>query len=490
MKMLYLFTLLLFINNAVLATEQPSITITNLFPSIESQQANQETENLDWSKINSIKLKELALIKVFKSKNSDLVNLSLAKYYLTNGNIERAKLFLGRVHSQNKLQFIKSRYLALIAFIENQHQKSYEYLSNDLFLQDPYYSEVCLLKFLEELILKKKNELNRHYNICEKSLIPYSRNEMNWISNMYNLGNKKVNTFEIENKELYKNISSSQESLRLWIKSQLYLNKEITDLEVFKNLPFEVYQSPRTRELMGLYFYRAKKNDLAFRFLEDMSTVNAENIKGNILLKKKEYELALGHFKLALKDKKNSPNALDRAIPLSYIVGLWDDGEVLLKRHLQSKAQERDFLSLKTAFLLRQDVPVKIQEAVKNLKVLRYIYKDSMPNILNSMMGFATLMADDKQTASLYIEQACAQDDGIFCWLDSQQMRLKQIHKTLNREDEIISQKQLIEFNSLKDVRPSSETSSALEENVFVDQQDIEELDSSEAQLYPEMLTR
>jgi tetratricopeptide (TPR) repeat protein len=466
----------------ILTTEQEA--------KIDDLESKFEGDQVDWSKIKSSELNEFLQYKDLKNKSSDLINLSLAKYYLTNGNIARSKLFLGRIRDRKNLQRIKARYLALIAFIENDHQKSLDYLSDDSFYQDPYYSEVCMLKFIDQLVLKKTEDINRDYAICEKKLLPFARLNLSWTNNMFHLANQKMEQVNRESNKNFKEINSDPESLRIWLKTQLYLNKEINFLGIFQDIPYEVYQSPRTRELMALYFYRAGKKDMAFKFLEDLSTVNAQNIKGNILLQKKEYELALGHFKLALKDKKNSPNALERAIPLSYMVGLWDDGITLLKRHLQSKAKEKDFLSLKTAFLLRGDTPEKNLEAIKNLKVLKYIYKDSMPNILNSMMGIATLMAGDGQFGALYIEQACAEEDGIFCWLDGQQMRLNQMSKTLLRTDEVVSAKQMMEFKNLKEVKESTEAASTIEENVFIDQQDIEELDSSEAQLYPEMLTR
>jgi len=487
MKILYRLTLLFLITPVFLLQAEEALFNSAQAEKIDQLITKYERNDIDWSSVKSSELAELMQYKELKNKSVDLINLSLAKYYLTNGDVTRAKLFLGRIRDRKGLQRIKARYLALIAFIENNHQQSLKYLSDDSFYQDPFFGEICMLKFLDELVLKKREEFTKDFAICERKLQSFSRQGLSWNSNMFHLGKQQLAPVLLNNRKNFKEINSDAESLRQWIKTELYLNKEIVNLGVFQDIPYEVYQSPRTRELMALYFYRAGKNDMAFRFLEDLTTVNAENIKGNILLQKKEYELAMGHFKLALKDKKNSPNALDRAIPLSYVVGLWDDGLTLLKRHLQSKATEKDFLSLKTAFLLRQDLPETKKAAVKNLKVLKYIYKDAMPNILNSMSGYAGLVASDDEMAKYYIEQACAEEDGIFCWLDAQGMRLSQLGKTLERTDEVVTEDQLVAFRNLKEF-DSQETH--LEENVFIDQQDIEELDSSEAQLFPEILTR
>lgn len=487
-RILKTLTLLLFYAMSFLVQANEEIMSATLDEKIDQWIEKYEQNDIDWAKVSPSELAEFLQYKELKNKSSDLINLSLSKYYLTNGDIMRAKFFLGRIRDRKNLQRIKARYLALIAFIENKHQESLNYLSDESFYQDPYFGEICMLKFLDQLVLKKAHEFSKDYVICERKLINFSRHNMSWSENMYHLGKQQLGPVLLNNIRAFKDKNSDPESLRLWLKTELYLNKEVLNLSIFQDIPYEVYQSPRTRELMALYFYRAGKNEMAFRFLEDLTTVNAENIKGNILLAKKEYELAIGHFKLALKDKKNSPNALERAIPLSYVVGLWDDGLTLLNRHLQSKAQEKDFISLKTAFLLRQDTLEKNSEAVKNLKFLKYIYKDSMPNILSSMSGYAGLIANDIDMAKFYIEQSCAAEDGIFCWLDGQNMRLKQLQKTMMRSDEVVTEAQLVTHRNLKDFNETASTH--LEENVFIDQDDIEELDSSEAELYPEILTR
>ena len=64
----------------------------------------------------------------------------------------------------------------------------------------------------------------------------------------------------------------------------------------------------------------------AFEYIEGLSSPNSENIRGNLFLAQKKYELAYAQFKLALKRKVNSQNSLERIIPISWMLKQWKDG--------------------------------------------------------------------------------------------------------------------------------------------------------------------
>jgi hypothetical protein len=57
--------------------------------------------------------------------------------------------------------------------------------------------------------------------------------------------------------------------------------------------------------VISFIYSRLHDNKKALSFIDDIDSPNAENIKGNIRLRNKEYELAFGHFKLALNKKED-----------------------------------------------------------------------------------------------------------------------------------------------------------------------------------------
>ena len=137
------------------------------------------------------------------------------------------------------------------------------------------------------------------------------------------------------------------------VKISYFLNKEENIVSKLPKLPKKLYRSKKIRELISFIYYRLNQKKLALDFIEDISTANAENIKGNFRLKSKEFELAYGHFQLALKSKINSKNALERSLPLSWIL---KNGN-RVKKHLSSLLSEdidpRKKRSLETAFLIQ-----------------------------------------------------------------------------------------------------------------------------------------
>src|SRR5690606_1361977 len=114
----------------------------------------------------------------------------------------------------------------------------------------------------------------------------------------------------------------------------------------------EVFQDKELRELIGFLYYREAELVKAYEFIEDLDTPNSENIKGNLYLAGKKYELAYGQFKLALNRKNNSQNALERITPVAWLLSQWEDGANYVEEiRFQDDAQRFRAKVLKTSFL-------------------------------------------------------------------------------------------------------------------------------------------
>jgi hypothetical protein len=277
---------------------------------------------------------------------------------------------------------------------------------------------------------------------------------------------------------------SDDEMSRLWLKTGLYLNKEKELLEILSLLPENSYQSKRLREIIAFMYLRSgsladKQKTLSF--IDDIDSSNAENIKGTINLKNKEYELAFGHFKLALQKKQDSTDSLERAIPLAWLLNQWRDGIDMLDGNINKNLDPRNKKALRIAFLIREK---KYVEAQKELNLLKRDFQQVAPFEVNIMDSYVTLVLNsndkkfDKRKMEETSEKACRSFDGISCWISLQLIQWDNLGKAIKREDEIFGDKQMT-VDSLRDKQPIN----PLIEKISVDQKDIEELDGAGIQL-------
>ena len=419
------------------------------------------------------------------SRGQDLVELIRAKYKLINGDLKMAKFYLNRIEDKKgKLLIIKKRYLAIISFIEGKFNQSLNYLGDEDYYNTSAFSQICLLKLINFMAIGDNEALRREKQTCMLSTAKFSLNEEFWLDTMIKL---KLN----DNNGLKKNILQSNdlsiaddESSKLWLKTGLYLNKEKDYLHLISHLNENSYQSKRLREIIAFMYLRADDTlyrQKALSFVDDIDTANAENIKGSINLKNKEYELAFGHFKLALQKKQDSTNALDRAIPLAWMLGQWSDGYSMLNNNTNKLIDPRNIRSVKIAFLIRDK---QFALAQKELILLKIDFHNDPPLEVNIMDNYVSLIMGgsekkfDKRKMEANTEKACRDFDGMSCWTSLQFIQWQNLGKSIKRDDAIINDQEM----SLESLKEKKEYM-PLKETITVDQKDIDELDSASIEL-------
>ncbi len=418
-------------------------------------------------------------------RNSDLDSLTRAKYKLISGDLLSAKFFLNRIEDKkSKVYALKKRYLAIIFFIEGKFDESLKYLTDKQFAINSQYQHICLLKLINYMAVNDLTSLINEKEACISSTQKYSKNDQYWLDTMIKL--KLKNKVGLK-KNMITDVEltlSDDEMSRLWLKTGLYLNKEKELLEILSLLPENSYQSKRLREIIAFMYLRSgsladKQKTLSF--IDDIDSSNAENIKGTINLKNKEYELAFGHFKLALQKKQDSTDSLERAIPLAWLLNQWRDGIDMLDGNINKNLDPRNKKALRIAFLIREK---KYVEAQKELNLLKRDFQQVAPFEVNIMDSYVTLVLNsndkkfDKRKMEETSEKACRSFDGISCWISLQLIQWDNLGKAIKREDEIFGDKQMT-VDSLRDKQPIN----PLIEKISVDQKDIEELDGAGIQL-------
>ncbi len=428
---------------------------------------------------------ESALSNETYNIGNDLDSLLHAKSRMISGDLRTAKFYLNRINDKkSKLSAVKKRYLATIAFIEGDFKTSLDYLSDKRLSDITIYPQVCLLKMINYMAVNRIDDLKTEKEMCMYYTGKNSKNDEFWLDTMVKL--KLKDSYGVKRNLLTDTEStlSDDEMSRLWLKTGLYLNKEKDLLNLLSVLPENSYQSKRLREIIAFMYLRsgnAGDKAKALSFIDDIDSANAENIKGNINLQNKEYELAFGHFRLALQKKQDSTNSVERAIPLAWLLSQWKDGLAMLDNNVNRTLDPRNKRAIRIAFLIREK---RFAEAEKELTLLKIDFQQEPPFEVNIMDSYVSLIQGatekkfDPRKVEESTEKACRSFDGISCWISLQMTMWENLGKTIKRDDLVYSDKEMT-IDSLKEKKPVM----PLKETITVDQRDIEELDSEGIQL-------
>jgi len=404
-----------------------------------------------------------------------LVALKLAKKAIIEGKTEAAKFFLDRIPNHiDKVALVKKRYLSLIYFIEEDYKKSVSATSHPIFNDAKFYQQVCMIKMLARFALNDKESFNDEFRTCLGTTFTKSPTDQYWTRVMADVKNNDQALLRGTGFESMRAILGDIEITKIWLKLSLYLNRENVALKYLEALPEEAYRSQKIRELIGFIYFRTGNKKKAFEFIEDIDSSNAENIKGNLRLDSKEYELAYGHFKLALKYKSNSLNAMERILPLIWLLEQWSEGEEILSRVQSDRFDEKGKLALDTAIKIRQE---KFDLAEKNLNRIDTIFKGKVPLVIEKMALYNNLRQGKPVLVEEFSSRTCRKMDGMGCWLMQANLTWENLGKTLNRDDNVLAKDYNIDEYKVKlEVSP-------LSEKRFIDQKDIEELDNARVQM-------
>ena len=432
------------------------------------------TQNLSKVIEAELSIQEKFLTDEYNLRKRDIDLIREAKAHLINGDLAKSISALDKIHeSDSRVGSVKKRYLSIIHFIQGDYQKTIEMLSGKEFNNNATFSEICTTKIFSHLVLEQYNKAKELNARCQAITNQYSRNSQLWLINIFDLAIDK--RFKLGNNNGVSNgfLTEGNEIAQLWLKMALFSNREQFIDHYIGSLPSEAYNAKRIREIIGYAYYRLNNKDKALSFIEDIDTANAENLKGNLSLEKKEYELAYGHFKLALKNKENSLSALERAIPLTWKLGLHQEGKELLQRHLSG-----DFYG-KRALDIAFDIRLENYElAKKKLLLLNRRFVESKPLKVSLMNSFLATYLNDASNKELFAEEACKRFDGVNCWLRLQHSLWPNFAAILKNEEKVIELNEF-SFETLK----QKQTIKELDEPINVNQRDIEELDGKQVQM-------
>lgn len=404
-------------------------------------------------------------------------DLKKAKYYLLNGKTKEAELHLSKMaYSHSKLKPIIHRYLGTLSFIQGRYEKSQIYLSLPELMHFPHHAKVCTLQVLNQIVLNQVNNLTRNWEQCQLSNVSeFKRRNVVWLDTLVKI---KTDTSEDVTKVPFQKVrldSLFLRDLKILLKLAIYLNQDKMLLPGLELIQGEELKDQELREIIGHIYYRNGELVNAYRFIEDLKTPNAETMKGNLYVLRGKYELAYAQFKLALEMKHNSQNAIERLLPLAWILGDWKQGSVYaenLSADLRQKAQK---LTLLTAFMVQRGEFEKAEE------ILYHISRQTGQGThidVTQLHAFTKLMRSKPVEFAREAKMSCSQYDLVSCWLLFQNEHWQDFPFVVRRRGTIEHTQKWKDLLSLKDSQP-------LTENKYVNQLDIEELDDQLIKLIP-----
>lgn len=398
-------------------------------------------------------------------------HMAKSKYYLLLGNTDLAALELGKApYMSNDLKYIKEKMYALIAFIKEDYEQSYKRLNLPYFQKnETAMRQVCIMQTYNMLALKKYKEIKSYFGMCKVLQKNSLTSNFSWGLNTVDLilKDRRIRSgdfLQIRPETLY-----SMDFLRSWLKEGLYHNQEQEIIKYIGKIPKKAYKIKEIRELLALVLYRAKKYDQSLDFIENIHSANAENIRGNISLQKKQYELAFAHFQLALKAKKNSLNAIERLIPLSWLLEQYEESINILNNYHAKKINPIKKDTLLIAHLLHTKHYKKAYEYIKKLDA-QHVHQ--MPHILSLMAMYTELMLKKREDMQKHALITCKEYDGLSCWLMMQSQIWNDITAFLKDEKSIApnARYDLEALQKAPEITP-------LKEKKVINQAEIEELD-------------
>ena len=421
-------------------------------------------------------LKELNRVLFSELKNQDN-DLKKVKYYLLNGETRLAKVHLQKLaYIRTKLRPIIYRYLAILTFIEGEFAKSYDYTSRPELQDIPHFAKICSLKVLNQIVLSKTIELEEDWTRCKTENQDNFRDKnMIWLETLVALKlspGRGITRIPFKRLKL---AALENDEVKVMMKLALYLNQESLILPQIPELTVDQLQDSEIRELAGQVFFRTGALAKSYRFVEDLKSPNSENIKGNLYILRNKYELAYAQFKLALEQKQNSQNAMERILPLAWLLGDWEGGSQYAERVIASPQTQISKMTLMSAFLMQKG---DYAGADKVLETIAQRSRRGTDIEVTQLGSFTALMQNKPEVVRKQAFQSCDQYDIVNCWVLFQLSEWDAFPLTIRR-DEKISEKNEWE-KLIKD-----DLNQPLTETVFVNQLDIEEMDDKLIQLIP-----
>lgn len=429
--------------------------------------------NMNFSKNTTDLIVERVLLDEVLAVNE---HLRMAKYHIIQGQVNVARQHLqqlGRISQmqKGKLAPVVVRYNAVIEFLEGNWAKSLVHLNDSSLNPTPHYSKICVLKVLMKIATQERNELSSDWRRCKnENSQDMKERDQAWMDTIVKLADAPSEGTAIKAITRYNLKNIDNDTLKSVVKLAMYLNLESLIVDSIDELDYSVAQDDELRSLLGHVLFRQGKLARAWKFLEGLNEVNTNNILGNIWALRGNKQTAFVYLNLAYMNKPDSQNATERMLPITWVLKQWKKGRGLIDLQKINKGNTPELQALSAAFDIQMS---NYESAHKTLFFLdRTIGADTILEV-DQMSMYVGLKIKDKKAYLKHGQRACKAGDMTACWVLMAQLNWTDVGALLESSTPVASN------TNLPRVLASSETDveAFKEDEVYIDQRDIEELD-------------
>lgn len=400
--------------------------------------------------------------------------LARAKFYLMQGQVELARYELSAFDRTNnsKLGPVIMRYRATADFLQGNWASALTFLEDPALNRSPHYSKICTLKVLTKIALRQRKTLAEDWDRCVADNYSEAQtNDMVWMDTIVRMVAFQTPGTSSKAVSRYSLISVDNETLKRVVKLALYLNVESLIVESIDKMDMSVARDEELRALLAHVLFRQGHLARAWKFIEGDTGVNVENIRGNIWLLRGNLEIAFAHFNLALNIKANSHNAAERALPVAWALKQWKRGQELTELMDVHEKNHKQLQALSVAFAIElEDFPL----AKKKLERLNNMIGADTVLEVDQLSTYVALKTKDQRGFVRHGQRACAAGDMTYCWALMAQMTWEDVTPLLTNNESSVPVS-----NLARGLAAAPGVAPFTEEDVYIDQRDIDELDDN-----------
>lgn len=418
-------------------------------------------------------IENVVINRILSDARSKRMNLlKEAKFLLLNGETELARSSIKKLllRDQDDLLPTTLRYLALADFQDGNWKAALKTLSKPELSKFPHFAYVCGMKTLVKIALEDLLTLEDEWARCKQENNKDLRGQdIEWMEILVVMASRKNPglTKDLVKKRSIKNLPLDE--LRSFLKLALFLNIESKLIEDLETLDYDAIEDEETRAVMAQVYFRQGRFAQAWKLMEDISNPNVENMKGNLWLLRGNQELAYAQFKLALKQKANSHNAVERALPLAWALEQWSDGLKFSERIYVYEKNRMQKLTTTAAFAVKLE---KYDDALVNLEQVHREKGEDTALETTQLSTYVALRRNDGDRLAKHAARGCEIGDITNCWLTNALLIWTDFPTLMKREEATIEGEPL--HKTLL-----TQEAVAFKEPVFIDARDIDEMDDA-----------
>jgi len=407
-------------------------------------------------------------------------SLLIAKSYLLQGQVGKAQNQLNRItNTRHPAYPIKLHYQALIYLIQDQYSDLLKVLNRDRFPPGPRYGNICLLKFLAHVALGELPQARHELSVCSSFVLSDSNNELLWPELLVRFPRPVLSSDE---EMLFLNpydrqMLAKNNYVRPWLKfGAAHDQKKLGQAMLLQIVP-ETFQDHQIRELAGVLSYQMQDYEQALFFASDIDTPTIHNLRGNEFLKNQSYGEAWREFQQALAVNRYSLAALERSIPLAIIDHHYAEGLKYTATSAHNGIDRITLALLRSYFLLALGQKSAAQRMFAELGSKHHHFEHSLRYQL--LMAYLAFTDHQPLAFNQYAAQACRLD-AHYCWPLATSLTWPNMEAQQGGQPAAAEQEATIAaFKEL------SGEPTPMEEEAFISQQQIDQLDQMPLILQP-----